>query len=680
MIKKREFLLYFIIFISVIALMILTHRTFLGVQDEAQLYATLKNGEPLNYMTSYPLALIGGFLYSHFPSMQWYSIIMTFYIVIISFILSLYISKIDFANRYINILLKVIAIVLSILLIVYQLLEVDVTSPTLILIVLAIPLLRYNQIYFWALFWIASFLREQIIFSLLPLIVLAYLIAFKKDFIKDKKSFFISLIFIFGILFNHFSYKLNQTYDKWMDFTEKRAYFTDFGGVPKHNILSEDEFHLARTWWIIDQDLYPYKKVMADAGNIFDIIKLRFSHIPPKKYTRLMFIKHPILYFLILLSILVSLWTRSIIKLILYALFSIAVILLLIVKDVDRVTLPIILLWFSVLVSDFWCIYKNKKSQIATIFIAISLLTASYFIYIDMPKNRITNFKKRENLAKELKDFINKHKNLQLELTTGFPSSWEYLIEAIMQNHLFDEKNWVDYDNDLLLQGWFSRVPLVYKQHNVSFRGVERKYKHYHDWLISPQAAIIGSKGESRHKRLFLIKNLMRMYDEKFPKKGCKHKVIVVDESKHFIIHKVIEFCNNFKNQKPIWNLFDNLNNIKFEKLNLKGKKLISIDKDPKMFIKLENIKSKFVVIHIQFHSSKKDIFQIFYRYKKDITYNEDRSIIKYIKKGDNTIDFILPTKYLSNTIRIDPMLGKGIYKVYEFKIYPLNVKNLFKR
>ena len=132
---------------------------------------------------------------------------------------------------------------------------------------------------------------------------------------------------------------------------------------------------------------------------------------------------------------------------------------------------------------------------------------------------------------------------MQLEITSGFASSWELLTTVLKQNHLLDEKNWVDYNDDLLLSGWFTMHPLCLKQHNISFEGVKRKYDRYYDWLLDPHTGFIGSKGETKHIQPFLANNLLRVYDEKLAEPGCHHEVRKVDESKHFVIHQIIKVC-----------------------------------------------------------------------------------------------------------------------------------------
>jgi hypothetical protein len=666
----REFSLFLLYFIVLISLFILTKHTFLGVQDEAQLYGTLKSNEPINYMTSYPFALLGGWLYEHFPSMQWYSILMTFYILILSVFMSWYLAVIEVTSK-IGFLFKGLLFILFTLLTTYMLLKVDVTSPTLILVVLAIPLIKHHQAYFWFFVWIAVFLRSQIIISLFPLLLLAYF-TMVSTIRPKRKELLLSALFITAAFFTHFSYKLNPSYNDWMTFTEKRAYFTDFGGSPMHNVLTPDEYHLARTWWIVDQDLYPYKKVMADAGSTIDVIKQRFLHVaPPLKYIKFILHTHNSLYFLFLLSLLLAILYKSFLKFAGYFAFGATLILLLIVKDVDRVTMPMLLLWWVMVITDLWYIKKEKYLLLRNTLLLGSILWVNYFLFHDIPWQRVTHFQQREAMAQELRTFLKKNK-MQLEITTGFTSSWDHLIETIMQNHLFDENNWIDYHDDLLLQGWFSRVPLVYKQHNVSFNGIKRKYEHYHDWLISPKSGFLGSTGEGRHIRPFLAQNLMRMYDEKFPKQGCKHIVALVDQSKHFVIHKVLQQCKD-NNTTLLLDLLDKSPAIGYNNIQLNKKRLIALNNDPQLILNFNKSVPHFVEIKLEIDSPKNTTFQIFYQTSFSRTFTQENSISKNILKGENSISVILPGKLLRYPLRLDIVSKKGTYTIKSLKLYQLN-------
>jgi len=72
---------------------------------------------------------------------------------------------------------------------------------------------------------------------------------------------------------------------------------------------------------------------------------------------------------------------------------------------------------------------------------------------------------------------------------------------------------------------------------------MERKYSSYYEYLIDDHTGIIGSKEKTIIDK-FLTKNLLRIYDEKFENNNsCYHKVEIVDQSKNFIISRIVKKC-----------------------------------------------------------------------------------------------------------------------------------------
>ena len=677
MANKRDFFSVFGFYLLLIFTFIFTHHTFLGVQDEAHLQATLKAANVMNYMTSYPLAKIVGYLYLHFPSIQWYSVMMIFYIILTAFVMAIYVAILRVVFGRWNLLYKAILFILFTLLIIYMLLMVDVTTPTLLLIVLGIPLIRQHQLGFWILFWIASFLREQILFSVMPLILLAYIIQFDKQYFITFKRIIMVVLLFGGVLFNHFSYKMDKEYDDWMTFTQKRAFFTDFGGKNEKNILTREEFDLSRTWWILDLDLYPYKKVEKAAGSTIDIVKERVLYEDPKKLIKNIFLRHPSLYALLFISILMAILYKSWLRFLVYGVFTSGFIILMMVKDVERVTFPIILLWWMLMYLDIKKLqWKYKSVKYIILVMLFSWLT----VYAEkvVPWERITAYNQKEKLFYEFKDIIARN-HMELEITTGFPSSWEKLIEAIMQNHLFDESNWIDYTDELFLNGWLTKNPLCYKEHHISYDGVRRKYAHYHDWLMADNTGIIGSKGEKKHIRPFLISTLMELYDEKFPQKGCEHVPVVVDQSKHFIIHKIGYKCTGInsiygKEQNNVHIIWD-FNKDGFKQTHMfkiENNFLVSTGNDPWMILDINQTKltSKYIIIDIEIEQPYPTVFQVFYKKNVNEGYTETQTYTRTLHKGNNHLRLSVPTIYMKNGLRIDPLIHSGKYKLNKFMVY----------
>lgn len=530
--KNTEFVIIFLFFISIILGLSLSGYTFLGTQSEIQLQSTLSLGTPRNFMMSYPLSIFVSILYTNVPGVPWYSVVMLLYIVLISFIMALYVAKVDY-GKYVKFLL----FTLFTALLIFMLFETSITLLTMLLIVFSIPLIRGHQAYFWFLLFLASLLREEIIFSLLPLVILSYMIRIKKTSFT-KKNLLLAVFFAVVILSNHLSVSLDKEYKEWVDFTKSRMYFTDLSGTDKHHILTKDEFELSRTWWLCDLDLYPVKKISQAAGSILDILQ--------EKVTRHGFIRHlagkiyhnKLLALLLLLTIYMIYLEKNNLRRGYYILFAIGFLTLIIVKDVQRTTFPLMLMWSTILFLGF--LEKRKDFMMKGL-----LFVLLFFISIDIPWTKVTDYHKNEQLVAEFKELINRN-NMQLEMPAGFMASWDFSANVLKQGHLLMEKDWVDYNRYLLLSGWFTMHPFFFEQHNISFKNVKRKYNSYYEYLLDSNTGIIGDLEGKKHIRPFLANNLLRLYDEKFIKKGsgCYHKVKIVDQSEHFAIRQIVKVCD----------------------------------------------------------------------------------------------------------------------------------------
>jgi len=418
-----------------------------------------------------------------------------------------------------------------------MLFEVSVTLLTLLLIVFAIPLIKDHQIFFWFLFFLASFLRVEIIFSLLPLFILAYLLRIKKKSF-NKKTILISLLFIIAIAINHLSASMNKEYKEWLEFTKPRLYFTDLAGADTNHILTNDEYHLSRTWWICDLDLYPVAKIPQAAGSTLDIVVQRVLTPQGIKYLLRKLYHNPFLLLFLLLTAYIIYREKNNLRRAYFILFVISFFTLLLVKDTQRTTFPLMLMWSLLLF--FELLEKRENLKMKGLLFVVLLLTV-----VEIPWSKVTQYEKNEQLVTEFKDLVNRN-NMKLEISSGFTATWDLTIKVLMQGHLFYEKNWVDYRRYLLLSGWFTMHPLCLKQHDITFKNIKRKYNTYYEYLLNKKTGIIGDlKGEA-HIRPFLANNLLRMYDEKFVKgSGCHHKIKIVDQSEHFAIRQIVKECTH---------------------------------------------------------------------------------------------------------------------------------------
>ncbi len=527
-----KFIIIFLFFTSIILVLSLSGYTFLGIQDEVQLQSTLSSGDPKNYMISYPLNVFLTLLYTKIPGIPWYSVVMSLYIWLISLLMTIYIVKFDY-NKYV----KLIIFLLFTLLLIFTLFEVSVTLLTLLLIVFAIPLIKHHQVYFFFLLFLASFLRVEIILSVLPLFVLAYLLQINKESFT-KKTILISLLFIAAISINHLSESMNKEYKEWLEFTKARLYFTDLAGADTKHILTNDEYHLSCTWWICDLDLYPVAKIPQAAGSTLDIVVQRVLKPQALKYLLRKLYHNPFLLLLLLLTVYIIYREKNNLRRGYYILFVMGFFALLLVKDTQRTTFPLMLMWSLLL---FFELLEKRKDLAMKGLLFIVLL----FVTVKVPWTKVTQYEKNEQLVTEFKDLVNRN-NMKLEISSGFTANWDLTIKVLMQGHLFYEKNWVDYRRHLLLSGWFTMHPLCLEQHDITFKNIKRKYNTYYEYLLDKKTGIIGDLKGKAHIRPFLANNLLRMYDEKFVKEpGCKHKIHIVDHSEHFVISQIVKECTH---------------------------------------------------------------------------------------------------------------------------------------
>ncbi len=529
--KKTEFIVIFLFFTSIIFLFSLYGYTFLGTQSEIQLQSTLSAGDPRNYMMSYPFSIFVSMLYTNLSGVPWYSIVMLLYIVLISFMMALYVVKVDY-GKYIKFLL----FTLFTALLIFILFETSVTLLTMLLIVFTIPLIKGHQALFWFLLFLASLLRVELIFSVLPLVILAYMIRIEKTSFT-KKNLLLALFFVTAILINHLSVSLDKEYKEWLDFSKSRLYFTDLSGIDKHHILTNDEFELSRTWWICDLDLYPVEKIPQAAGSIRDILQEKVSRPNFLRLFAYRIYHNKLFALLLLMTAYIVYLEKNNLRRGYYILFAIGFLTLFMVKDAQRTTFPLVMMWSTLLFFGF--LEKRKDLMMKGL-----LFVLLFFIAIEIPWGKVTHYQKNEQLVTEFRDLVNRN-NMQLEMPAGFVASWEISAEVLKEGHLLKEKDWLDYNRHFLLSGWFTMHPLFFKQHNISFKNVTRKYNSYYEYLLDSNTGIIGDLKGKKNIRPFLTDNLLRMYDEKFTKgSGCYHKVNIVDKSEHFAIRQIVKVCD----------------------------------------------------------------------------------------------------------------------------------------
>lgn len=527
-----ERLLLFSYFMMISILLIVLKYTFLNDNDDLILWSLLSSGEPKTLIMSYPLSIVLSFLYKVIPNVEWYSLTVFFYMSLISLLFSFYISQLN------NTFLKILSTLVVTLILVHVWLQVSVTIVTLLLIAASLPLIRHHQIIFWIMILLASFLRTGIIFSLSPLFVLVYFLLVDKKYFTPKRVLII-LTLIGAILLNYISPTFNKEYKEWMQYNKARAYFVDLRGKQTSNILNKEEEFLASLWWAQDRSLLPSKKVVEAAGSASGIALEKLSDFMKSPQLIVSFLskkehKYKLLMLLALLTLYLLFIERSIFSKLLYLLFIFGFFVLIIVRDYDRATFPLIILW-GVLVT--LQLLENKKIILLSIFLLITIPV----LWSELKTDRIVAYKANEDLENEFLQIVNSSP-MQYEVSTGFPRNWNHYIDEVFDvAHIFDEKHWIHCSGDkVFLSAWISRHPYFYASHDISSKGKQRKYKSFYEFLLDKKTRLIGPRAGNQSINNFILK----MYDKKHKlPQGCRHTIKISNETEHFSITQFTIKC-----------------------------------------------------------------------------------------------------------------------------------------
>jgi len=126
------------------------------------------------------------------------------------------------------------------------------------------------------------------------------------------------------------------------------------------------------------------------------------------------------------------------------------------------------------------------------------------------------------------------------------------------------------------------------------------------------------------------------------------------------IVKKLAEITSFSESNKNILekNIFD-INNSKYKffknnQFHIENKKLIVTQNDPIIILDKLSTNSKFVNLKVNIQSPIDTRFQLFYKENEKEPYKEKNSYSVGIKKGDNLINLIIPSKYIKNKLRIE--------------------------
>ncbi len=522
--RNFEYIIYFIIFLIVFLYYLLGGFIRLGILDDLALYSMLISENIYGTLIlSYPLSYILNNLYHFFPHVQWYSLLLTSVILLNMYFISVYIQNLK-SNTY-----KILFFLFMLIVLIYTWTHVTITILTLLTMFSGFILIKKNILLSLMLFFIATLLRINLAISFVPFLMVGYLIIHYKDKVDYRYSY--TLIMIgFLIILNILSPKLDKQYSEWLIYNNARGALYDLGGVAKKDILTDNQISLIRHFWVQDNDLLPVKKIIEAAPSLRDV---SINKIKDSNYNTLLNHRYNLfIIFLILSTILLILVNYKNKKSLLYLLFLFGFILLINTRDVDRVTIMLLVIWATIIFIDI-----NKFKFISIPFLIVLISLSSYYLY---PKYAYSyNPQEIDNLKKEAISLV-KQSNKSITPSMTFPTSWKNVYKIFLHNQLFQEKEWVPFDDKHFLPiGWMSRLDFFYKTHHID----NEHYKNYYSFLINDNTAFIGENKIVTGKFYNL---LLKMYDEKYlkDKPNCKHMIKITNHSKHFSISQMKVVCS----------------------------------------------------------------------------------------------------------------------------------------
>jgi hypothetical protein len=524
-----EHIYYFIIFIIVSVIFIVNGYAALGTNDDWALRGMLvAEGIYGTLMMSYPLSYIVSHLYDFFPSFPWYSSLLTLVLGLNFYFIALYIAKND---SYIQ---KAIVFVLAVLWLTFILFNITITGLTVITMISAVGLIRNNLIISFLFILLASLLRTEIMFISLPYYIVAFFILRNQLIInKSEVLTLIGVIILIGA--SLFVKKQDHFYNNWLEFNKARAAIVDMGilNVEKDYFSVVEKF-CYQAGWLQDPQLLSTEKLIATTPTLSDILQANVQKINFVHFIKMYKFKHWLWLLLAVSCIIIILNIKSR-KSLFIPIFAFGVILLLITRDVERVTVPMILLWAYVL-------SESLKSHRILNTLFLFLFTYIFYTYASGQLG-YRYFKENTLLQQEAQQLI-QDSNKICEVSINYPTDFSHQLNTVFQaNYLFHEGNWIQInEKGILPGGWLVRHEFFYKSHNLSDPDTTRKYATYYDYLIDDKTAFFGSRVLAKSGNFNILLNA---YDQKYLKNrpNCKHKTFIIAESKHFAISQIKVDC-----------------------------------------------------------------------------------------------------------------------------------------
>ena len=534
-INKRYFsehTYYFIFFVTVSILYIVNGYATIATGDDWALRSMLvEKGIYGTLIMSYPLSYIISHLYDYFPTFQWYSILLTLVMGMNFYFISLYIANKD---SYIQ---KIILFILALLWMTFLWFNMSITVLTMTTMLISVGLIQKNLLMSFLVIFIASLLRTDTMLMFMPYYFVSFFILREQLAIK-KKEIVAFIVLVFLVASSLFLQKQDKPYSEWMAFNKARSAMSDSGMVNiDKDYFSPVEFFCTQVAWFQDPQLLPTKKMLVTTPSFIDIGLHRLPQVRFIAFLQTYKFKYWI-WLLLVTSLLVMILNVKNRRSVFLLFLILGIFLLMVIRDVDRVTLPLILLWAYVV---FESLKRYRKVNIVFIF----LFTSLFFYYISGQLG-YRYFNEISSAQKEARDLI-KSSNKVCEISINYPTNSNAQLSTIfLYNYIFHEDIWLKInDKEILPTGWLTRHPFFYKTHEMSDKYIKRKYDTYYDYLIDDRTAFIGGKKLLNNEgfNIYLLGTYDKLYLKDKP--NCKHKPFIVAESEHFTISQIKVDCNS---------------------------------------------------------------------------------------------------------------------------------------
>ena len=266
-------------------------------------------------------------------------------------------------------------------------------------------------------------------------------------------------------------------------------------------------------------------------GTQTDIIKSALKRVGVKKIFNIVF-HNPLILFALFLTgfVLFNKKVKRTHKFLLIV-FIVGFFMLLNIRNVPRVSFPLKLLWFYIL-------FAMTKEHVKPRYIQYSIVFLSILLLFSLPINKIYGKYKYSFYRDEYVSVVKRHPNLIIENANGFPMPNVTQTIDQLQLHLFDEDTWIYNEfRNVKFAGWTSRHPFFYKDHDISFHGITRKYDTYYDFMTSPQTAYIGAND---HNNENIISMILYHYNEISIKKNCQHRIVTIEATPHILLQRIV--------------------------------------------------------------------------------------------------------------------------------------------